>query len=154
MPESEDFNGLEILFLALNDKTRLRLLALMADGPVVVGLLAERLGESQPKISRHLAYMRNAGVVYTKREGKWIYYGIQYPEDISLRRILQMVVRSIAAISEDNERAFIDDATVSDDNIYALPDINDEILEIVGPADEEVFYENEGEADEMEVFLL
>ena len=74
-----DYEQLENLFLALSDKTRLRLLTLMADGEVAVGYLAESLGESQPKISRHLAYLRNAGLVTTRRDGKWIYYGIDVP---------------------------------------------------------------------------
>ena len=64
------------LFLALSDKTRLRLLSLMANGEVSVGFLADSLGESQPKISRHLAYLRSAGIVSTRRDGKWIYYTI------------------------------------------------------------------------------
>src|SRR4051812_39099137 len=106
MPDA-DLRDLETLFLALNDKTRLRLLALMADGPVSVGYLADGLGESQPKISRHLAYMRNAGVVHTERDGKWIYYGIQYPEDMSQRRILEMVVRAVAAVSSDGRDDFV-----------------------------------------------
>ena len=72
---------LENLFLALSDKTRLRLLALMADGEVPVGFLADKLGESQPKTSRHLAYLRNAGLVSARRDGKWIYYNIQRPAD-------------------------------------------------------------------------
>src|SRR6185295_2532045 len=67
---------LEKLFLALSDKTRLRLLSLMADGEVPVGYLADKLGESQPKISRHLAYLRSADLVTTRRDGKWIYYSI------------------------------------------------------------------------------
>ncbi|CAN5483269.1 hypothetical protein BH10ACI3_BH10ACI3_20790 [soil metagenome] len=68
---------LEKLFLSLSDKTRLRLLGLMANGEVSVGYLADTLGESQPKISRHLAYLRTAGLVSTRRDGKWIYYGIE-----------------------------------------------------------------------------
>jgi DNA-binding transcriptional ArsR family regulator len=67
---------LEKLFLALSDKTRMRLLALMADGEVSVGYLADSLNQSQPKISRHLAYLRNMGLVSTRRDGKWIYYEI------------------------------------------------------------------------------
>ena len=74
--ENSTLMELEKLFLALSDKTRLRLLSLMADGEVPVGYLADKLGESQPKISRHLAYLRSAGLVTTRREGKWIYYGI------------------------------------------------------------------------------
>ena len=66
--------ALETMFLALSDKTRLRLLTLMAGGEVSVGYLAEQLSDSQPKISRHLAYLRGAGLVSTRRDGKWIYY--------------------------------------------------------------------------------
>lgn len=85
------------LFLALGDKTRLRLLILMAGGPVSVGFLAESLGVSQPKVSRHLAYLRNAGVVSTRRDGKWVYYGIETPSDAILDRILSVVIASISA---------------------------------------------------------
>lgn len=79
---------LEKLFLALSDKTRLRLLALMADGEVPVGFLADKLGESQPKISRHLAYLRSAGLVSTRRDGKWIYYGIEEQDDAAVTNVL------------------------------------------------------------------
>lgn len=86
---------LENLFLALSDKTRLRLLALMVDGEVPVGLLVDSLGESQPKISRHLAYLRNAGLVSTRRDGKWIYYGIEHQADNAVARVLDATLRSI-----------------------------------------------------------
>ena len=69
------------VFLALADKTRLRLLNLMREGEICVGSLVEVLNESQPKIYRHLAYMRNAGIVETRREGKWIHYKISQPAD-------------------------------------------------------------------------
>ena len=85
------------LFLALSDKTRLRLLALMADGEVPVGFLADKLGESQPKISRHLAYLRTAGLVSTRRDGKWVYYGIESQDDASVTRVLDATLRSILA---------------------------------------------------------
>ena len=49
------------LFAALADTTRLRLLNLMAGREVCVCYFVEILGQSQPKISRHLAYLRNAG---------------------------------------------------------------------------------------------
>ena len=67
---------MENLFLAFADKTRLRLLNLMRSGEVCVNLFSESLTLSQPKVSRHLAYLRNTGVVSTRRHGKWIYYGI------------------------------------------------------------------------------
>ncbi|MEJ7623911.1 MAG: metalloregulator ArsR/SmtB family transcription factor [Pyrinomonadaceae bacterium] len=95
------FIELEKLFLALSNKTRLRLLALMAAGEVPVGFLADRLNISQPKVSRHLAYLRNAGVVGTRRDGKWIHYGIVEPADPALSRILNTVIESIATIGVD-----------------------------------------------------
>ncbi len=79
--DDKTVNDLSELFLALSDRTRLRLLGLMANGEVSVGFLADSLGESQPKISRHLAYLRTAGLVSTRRDGKWIYYGIEIPSD-------------------------------------------------------------------------
>jgi DNA-binding transcriptional ArsR family regulator len=85
---------LEKLFLALSDKTRLRLLSLMADGEVPVGYLADKLGESQPKISRHLAYLRTAGLVSTRRDGKWIYYAIDDQENITVKRVIDATLGS------------------------------------------------------------
>ena len=72
---------LEEFFLALSDGTRLRLLSLMRDGEVSVGYLSDELDQSQPKISRHLAYLRSASLVETRRDGKWIYYHIAEPVD-------------------------------------------------------------------------
>ena len=72
--------SLENMLLALSDRTRLQLLGLMRSGEVSVGYLSETLGQSQPKISRHLAYLRNAGLVSTRRDGKWIYYSIIQPK--------------------------------------------------------------------------
>ena len=89
--------GLESLFLALSDKTRLKLLALMADGEVSVGYLAETIGESQPKTSRHLAYLRNVGLVSTRRDGKWIYYGLQDHLEPAAFAILAATLRSMGS---------------------------------------------------------
>jgi len=91
------FVALEKLFLALSDKTRLRLLGLMADGEVPVGFLADRLGESQPKISRHLAYLRSAGLVSARRNGKWVYYGVETQNDVIVASVLEATLRSITA---------------------------------------------------------
>jgi ArsR family transcriptional regulator, arsenate/arsenite/antimonite-responsive transcriptional repressor len=85
------------LFLALSDGTRLRLLALIANGEVSVGFLADKLGESQPKVSRHLAYLRNAGLVSTRREGKWVYYVIKDQLDAAATRVLDATLRSIVS---------------------------------------------------------
>jgi len=85
-------NEMENLFLALADKTRLRLLNLMREDEICVCFFTEVLGESQPKISRHLAYLRNAGIVSARRDGKWIHYKIEQPENPSAARILRDIL--------------------------------------------------------------
>lgn len=82
---------METFFLALADKTRLRILNLIGDGEICVCFFTETLGELQPKISRHLAYLRRAGMVHTRRDGKWIYYRLAQPKDESARRVLNEI---------------------------------------------------------------
>lgn len=63
------------LFKALGDQTRLRCLMLMADeGELCVCELTHALNTIQPMISRHLAQLREAGIVADRRQGQWIYY--------------------------------------------------------------------------------
>ena len=100
----QDLTGYERLFQALADRTRLRLLSLMADGPVSVGFLADQLGESQPKTSRHLAYLRNAGLVSTSREGKWIYYAVDRQADDRIQAVLDSTLGSISGTSGSSRR--------------------------------------------------
>jgi ArsR family transcriptional regulator, arsenate/arsenite/antimonite-responsive transcriptional repressor len=83
---------MELLFKALGDRTRLRLLNLMAAGEVCVCFFVEVLGTSQPKVSRHLAYLRRAGVVAARREGKWMHYRISTPEDPHAARVFAEVL--------------------------------------------------------------
>jgi ArsR family transcriptional regulator len=83
---------MELLFKALADRTRLRLLNLMAAGEVCVCFFVEVLGTNQPKISRHLAYLRRAGVVAARREGKWMHYRISTPEDSHAARVFSEVL--------------------------------------------------------------
>lgn len=65
---------METLFKALADATRLRILGLLLTGEVCVCHIHESLKIPQPKASRHLAYLRKAGLVETRREGVWIHY--------------------------------------------------------------------------------
>ena len=65
---------MEQLFKALADATRLRILGLLLTGEVCVCHIHESLKIPQPKASRHLAYLRRAGLVATRREGLWVHY--------------------------------------------------------------------------------
>lgn len=79
-------------FLALGDPTRLRLLHLMGEQEVCVCFLVEILGAPQPKISRHLAYLRAAGVVSARRDGKWMHYRIVMPPHSAAAQILRQTL--------------------------------------------------------------
>ena len=89
---------LALLFAALADRTRLRLLNLMDGKEVCVCYFVEILGQSQPKISRHLAYLRRAGIVAARREGKWMHYKIVIPKHAGATRILG---ETLIVLSED-----------------------------------------------------
>ena len=88
MSRSSNQADLALLFAALADRTRLRLLNLMDGREVCVCYFVEILGQSQPKISRHLAYLRRAGIVAARREGKWMHYKIAVPRHAGAARIL------------------------------------------------------------------
>ena len=67
---------LESVFKALADKTRLRILALLGNNEVCVCHIHDSLGLPQPTVSRHLAYLRRAGLVTVRRDGVWMHYQV------------------------------------------------------------------------------
>lgn len=69
------------LFKALSDETRLRLLALLSQGELCVCELMALLKLPQSTVSRHLAYLRHAGLVEDRRQGAWMYYRLAEPPD-------------------------------------------------------------------------
>ena len=87
---------LERLFAALADRTRLRLLNLMSDGEVCVCFFVEVLDSPQPKISRHLAFLRNAGLVKARRQGKWMHYSIDRPANETARRVFEQTLHALS----------------------------------------------------------
>jgi ArsR family transcriptional regulator len=91
---------LELLFRALADRTRLRLINLMGGDEVCVCFFVEALKMSQPKISRHLAYLRRAGIVAVRREGKWMHYRIVTPEDKHAALMLDQLRASLSGDSQ------------------------------------------------------
>jgi ArsR family transcriptional regulator len=92
--------SLDQLFRALGDPTRLRLLNLMAEQEVCVCYFTEVIGAPQPKISRHLAYLRKAGIVAARREGKWMHYRLAAPSNPQVASVLKSV---IAALKQEKQ---------------------------------------------------
>ena len=64
------------IYQCLCDRTRLRILNLLREGPLCVCHVQDVLGESQVKVSKHLAYLKTHGVVTAKREGYWRIYAL------------------------------------------------------------------------------
>jgi len=88
------------LFRALADPTRLRLINLMSEKEICVCYFIEVIGAPQPKISRHLAYLRRAGLVAARREGKWMHYRLTVPPD---RHAASILKSTIDALRENEE---------------------------------------------------
>jgi ArsR family transcriptional regulator len=89
-------NSIALLFKALADTTRLRLINLIGNDEVCVCFFVEVLKMHQPKISRHLAYLRRAGVVAARREGKWIHYRLVEPPEPHAANIFREVRAGLA----------------------------------------------------------
>lgn len=97
----------ELFFRALADRTRLRVLNLMRSDEVCVCFFVEMLKTNQPKISRHLAYLRRAGIVGARREGQWMHYRVVEPADANAARVLKDVMSWLAndpEMQRDRER--------------------------------------------------
>jgi ArsR family transcriptional regulator, arsenate/arsenite/antimonite-responsive transcriptional repressor len=90
----------DLFFRAFADRTRLRLLNLMRSEEVCVCFFVEILKTNQPKISRHLAYLRKAGIVGARREGPWMHYRIVEPPDPDAARVLR---DTLAWLAHDRE---------------------------------------------------
>ena len=104
---AKPLDDLASLFKALADPTRLRILGLLLTGEVCVCDLHESLKISQPKASRHLAYLRRVGLVETRREGLWIHYRIADFSDPILKTIGQAVTHALThveAVQRDASR--------------------------------------------------
>ena len=99
--------AIETLLKALADATRLRILGLLLAGEICVCHIHESLRIPQPKTSRHLAYLRRAGLVQTRREGLWVYYRLADAPDPVLRTIREAVTHALGhveSIRRDAER--------------------------------------------------
>jgi len=95
MSERKTKSGLDRFFRALADATRLRLINLIARQELCVCYFVQVIDAPQPKISRHLAYLRRAGIVAARREGKWMHYRLAVPPDPHAAAILKTTVDSL-----------------------------------------------------------
>ena len=99
MAKQKGFNA-ELFFAALADRTRLRLLNLLRGGEVCVCFFAGTLGTNNPKISRHLSYLKRAGLVTGRRDGKWVHYSLTKPEDTQAAEIFDATMKILESDKE------------------------------------------------------
>ena len=96
-----------MLFKALADTTRLRILGLLLTGEVCVCDVHESLKIPQPTASRHLAYLRRAGLVQTRRDGLWIHYRLASVDDPVLKVVMASVQHALThldSVQRDAQR--------------------------------------------------
>lgn len=90
-------------FKAFADPTRLRILSLLLEGELCVCHIVDILGEVQPKVSRHLAILREAGLVQVRKEGNWRHYALPDDTDCLTTNLLGCVGTSLRSLDELRE---------------------------------------------------
>ncbi len=86
------------LFKALTDETRLRILALLGRQELCVCQIVQTLGIGQSKASRHLAHLKNAGLVKDRRDGLWMHYSLAPPDGWLHGELIQWLLRADSEI--------------------------------------------------------
>jgi ArsR family transcriptional regulator, arsenate/arsenite/antimonite-responsive transcriptional repressor len=102
-----DLETLDHVFKALADPTRIRILGLLASGEICVCHIHESLRLPQSLVSRHLAYLRRAGLVATRKEGLWVHYRLAPARDEVTRTLLESVfhcVGHLSTVARDGKR--------------------------------------------------
>lgn len=93
----EDVRPLTRVFRALGDENRVRIVALLVHGELCVCHLESALGISQPNCSRQLGILKAAGIVDSRRDGTWVYYGITDQERESVKNVLGVLAKTFGA---------------------------------------------------------
>src|SRR6202051_1690152 len=106
MPELVGFNDLNAALKAAGEETRLRILALLFEAELTVSDLTEILRQSQPRISRHLKLLAEAGLVARFREGAWAFFRLAEhgPAALAVRSLIGRLDERDAVIARDRER--------------------------------------------------
>ena len=105
-PKVKDLEALTRVYAALADPTRLRILSLLGDGEICVCHLHASLGVPQPTASRHLAYLRKAGLVEARRDGIWMHYKMAALDNPVVAAVVKAALHALthADISAKDER--------------------------------------------------
>jgi ArsR family transcriptional regulator, arsenate/arsenite/antimonite-responsive transcriptional repressor len=94
-PRLRNLDTLTGVYGALADPTRLRILSLLKGGEVCVCHIHGSLDVPQPTASRHLAYLRKAGLVTARRDGIWMHYSLARPRDPVVAAVLDAALHAL-----------------------------------------------------------
>jgi ArsR family transcriptional regulator len=97
-PKDSRLASMNTVFKALADPTRLRILGLLVGGEVCVCDIHETLGIPQPRASRHLSYLRRAGLVKTRKDGLWVHYQLSPLDDKVTRALMASVTHCLSHV--------------------------------------------------------
>jgi ArsR family transcriptional regulator len=103
----KDLQPIDDVFKALADPTRVRILGLLLAGEVCVCHIYETLRIPQSKASRHLAYLRRAGIVQGEKRGLWVYYRIASNEPGTVQVLIDAVrhcIGHLPTVQKDGAR--------------------------------------------------
>jgi ArsR family transcriptional regulator len=105
-PRIKDLEALTAVYAALADPTRLRILALLGDGEICVCHIHASLDVPQPTASRHLAYLRKAGLVEARRDGIWMHYRLAPIDNPVVAEVVKAALHALThtAIRARDER--------------------------------------------------
>src|SRR6188768_2841640 len=95
--------SLETLFAGLADVTRLRILALLQAGEICVCDIHGSLDLPQPTVSRHLAYLRKAGLVVGRKDGLWVHYRLATLPDPVMQTVLESVNHALGHVEANDK---------------------------------------------------
>ncbi len=106
MPQATS-NRVDAMFRAFSDGTRLRILSMLKQGELCVCQIVEVLDVPQPKVSRHLAYLRKSGLLLARKDGQWAYYRLAPAKTAFHQRLLDCLgccFQEVPELAKDAER--------------------------------------------------
>lgn len=105
-PQLKHLKALTVIYAALADPTRLRILSLLSADEICVCHIHASLGVPQPTASRHLAYLRKSGLVEARREGIWMHYRLATIENPVVAAVVKAALHALThtAISARDDR--------------------------------------------------
>jgi ArsR family transcriptional regulator, arsenate/arsenite/antimonite-responsive transcriptional repressor len=96
----EVLDSIDLMFRAFSDRTRLRILHVLLGGELCVGDIVEILRAPQPRVSRHLAYLRKADLVEVRKSGLWKHYSLSPAKTAFHRKLVECLEKCFGEVPE------------------------------------------------------